>query len=111
MVPRRVRAAALRAALSAKAQTGRLIIVESLSQAQPRTKECKALLERVGAKGRVLIVADQVRRDDPVATSCRNLPDVMILHPQGLNVYDVLKHDTLIMTRGALGLVEEACRP
>jgi len=110
-VPRRVRAAALRAALSAKVQAGRLIILEDLSQGQPSTKGFKALLEKLGVEGRVLIVTDQAQRDGTSAKSCRNLPHVTLLPAQGLNVYDIVKHDTLIMTRSALGLVEEAWRP
>ena len=111
MVPRRVRAAALRAALSAKVQAGQLIILEDLSQGQPGTKGFKALIETLGGKGRVLIVTDQAQRDGASARSCRNLPHVTLLPAQGLNVYDVVKHDTLIMTRSALGLVEEAWKP
>ncbi len=111
VVPRQVRASALRAALSSKVQTGRLIILENLLQAQPSTKGFKALLERLGVEGRALIVTDQVQREDAIARSCRSLPDVTLLVVQGLNVYDVLKHDTLIMTRGALGLVEEGWKP
>ena len=63
MVPRRVRAAALRAALSAKVQASRLIILEDLSQGQPSTKGFKALLETLGVEGRVLIVTDQAQRE------------------------------------------------
>ncbi len=111
MVPRRVRAAALRGALSAKVQAGRLLILEDLSQVQPGTKAFKALLEKLGVEGRILIVTDQVQRDEASARSCRNLPHVMLLPAHGLNVYDVVKHDTVIMTRSALGLVQEAWRP
>lgn len=111
LVPKQVRTAALRGALSAKVQAGKLIILESLSHARPSTKEFKALLARLGIEGRVLVVMDQVRRDDAVVRSCRNLPEVTLLAAQGLNVYDVVKHETLIMTRSALGLVEEAWKP
>lgn len=111
MVPRRVRAEAMRAALSAKVQAGRLIILENLSQTRPSTKGFKGLLEKLGVDGRVLVVMDQVQRDDAAARSCRNLPGVRLLPAHGLNVYDVLRHETLIMTRSALGLVEEAWKP
>ena len=110
-VPRRVRAAALHGALSAKVRAGRLIVLDNLSQQQPSTKEFKSLLGRLGVEGRVLIVADQLQRDEAAVRSSRNLPDVTLLPAQGLNVYDVLRHETLIMTRGALALVEEAWKP
>ena len=111
LVPRRVRAAALRAALSSKAQAGRLIILDNLSQERPSTKGFKALLQRLGVKGRVLIVTDRVQGDDVATKSCSNLRDVLLLPVQGLNVYDLLKHETLIITRAALGMVEEAWKP
>jgi len=111
LVPRRVRAAALRAALSSKAQAGRLIILENLSQERPSTKGFKALLQRLGVKGRVLIVTDRVQGDDVATKSCSNLRDVLLLPVQGLNVYDLLKHETLIITRAALSMVEEAWKP
>jgi large subunit ribosomal protein L4 len=111
LVPRRVRAAALCAALSSKAQAGRLIILENLSQERPSTKGFKALLQRLGVKGRVLIVTDRVQGDDVATKSCSNLRDVLLLPVQGLNVYDLLKHETLIITRAALSMVEEAWKP
>ena len=111
LVPRQVRAAALRTALSSKVQAGRLIILEDLSQERPRTKGFEALLARLGVTGRALVVTDQVQADSAVARSCRNLPDVTLLSAQGLNVYDLLRHETLIMTRRALSLVEEAWKP
>lgn len=111
LVPRRVRAAALLGALSSKVEEGRLIILEDLSQDRPSTKGFEALLARLGVSGRVLIVADHVQADGALARSCRNLPGITLLPAQGLNVYDVLRHETLMMTRRALSLVEEAWKP
>lgn len=108
LVPRQVRASALRAALSSKVQTGRLVILSDLSQERPRTKEFQSLLKTFGITGRALIVTDHVQADSVVAKACRNLPRVSLLPAQGLNVYDVLRHETLIMTRRALALVNEA---
>jgi large subunit ribosomal protein L4 len=111
LVPRRVRAAALRAALSSKVQAGRLIVVEDLVQERPSTREVQTLLERLGATGRTLIVLDRVESDGALARSCRNLPSVTLLPPEGLNVFDLLKHESLVMTRRALSVVEETWRP
>ena len=111
LVPRRVRAAALLGALSSKVQEGRIIILEDLSLDRPSTKGFEALLARLGVSGRALIVADHVQAGGALARSCRNLPDITLLPTQGLNVYDVLRHETLIMTRRALSLVEEAWKP
>lgn len=111
LVPRQVRASALRAALSSKGQAGRLIILDDLTQERPRTKEFEALLRSLGITGRALVVTDHVQADGAVERACRNLPGITLLPPQGLNVYDVLRHETLLMTRRALALVEEAWKP
>lgn len=111
LVPRQVRAAAVRAALSEKVRVGQLMVVDSLSLTEPSTKAAKALLDRLGVQGRALIVTDQARSDDAVVKSCRNLPRITLMPTQGLNVYDILKHDTLIMTKDAVSAVEEAWRP
>jgi large subunit ribosomal protein L4 len=111
VVPRQVRAAALRAALSDKVRGGQLMVLDNLSLEEPSTKAFKALLDRLGVQGRALIVIDQVRSDDAIAKSCRNLPHLTLMPTQGLNVYDILKHDTLIMTKDAVSAVEEAWKP
>lgn len=85
--------------------------MESLSLEEPSTKAFRALLDRLGVQGRALIVTEQVRQDDATAMSCRNLPDLTLMPTQGLNVYDILRHDTLIMTKGAVSAIEEAWRP
>ena len=111
LVPRQVRAEALRAALSAKVRAGQLLLLEHLSLERPSTTSFRAMLERLGVSGRVLLVTERPRGDDPAIMSCRNLPAVTLLPAEGLNVYDLLNHHTVIMTRSALALVEEACRP
>ena len=58
-----------------------------------------------------MIVTDRVQGDDAATKSCSNLRDVLLLPVQGLNVYDLLKHETLIITRAALSMVEEAWKP
>jgi len=65
----------------------------------------------VGVAGRALIITERVQRDDATSKSCRNLPYLTLLPPEGLNVYDVLRHDILIMTRNAVSAVEEAWKP
>lgn len=111
VVPRQVRAAALRAALSEKVRAGQFMVVDSLSLEEPSTKAFKALLERLGVQGRALIVTDQVGQSDATAKSCRNLPHHTLIPTQGLNVYDILRHDTLVMTKSAVSAVEEAWKP
>lgn len=110
-VPRQVRSAALRVALSEKVRAGQLLVLDGLLLEEPSTKTCQALLERLGVTGRALVITDQVRRGDAIAKSCRNLPRLTCLPTQGLNVYDILRHDTLILTKSAVSVVEEAWKP
>lgn len=110
-VPRQVRAAALRAALSEKVRAGQFMVLDSLSLEDPSTKAFKALLEKLGVVGRALIITERVQRDDATSKSCRNLPYLTLLPIEGLNVYDILRHDILIMTKNAVSVVEEAWKP
>jgi large subunit ribosomal protein L4 len=87
------------------------MVLDSLSLEEPSTKAFKTLIERLGVTGRALIVTDQARQGDATAMSCRNLPQFTLVPTQGLNVYDILRHDTLIMTKDAVSVVEEAWRP
>ncbi|MDD5559907.1 50S ribosomal protein L4 [Candidatus Methylomirabilis sp.] len=111
VVPRQVRAAALRAALSGKVRSGQFMVLDSLSLEEPSTKAFKMLLDRLGIAGRALIVTGQAQHGDATVKSCRNLPQCTLVPTQGLNVYDILRHDTLIMTKDAVSVVEEAWRP
>ena len=95
-VSKAVRRQALCGALSAKAEAGAIRVLESLSLEKPSTKAMHSLLQGVGAQGKALVVLPG--RDEVLEKSVRNLPQVRILTVQGLNVYDILKADTLIMT-------------
>jgi len=95
-VPKAVRRQALCGALTAKAQAGAIRVLESLGLEKPSTKAMRILLQGVGATGKALLVLPG--RDEVVEKSVRNLPEVRLLTVQGLNVYDILRADTLIMT-------------
>ena len=104
-LPRAVRRQAMRAALSAKAEAGRIRVLDALSLEKPSTKAFRALLETLQVRGRALVILPQ--DDEVVMKSARNLPAVKVLPARGLNVYDVLEADTLLLTREALALVGE----
>jgi large subunit ribosomal protein L4 len=105
-VPKKVRAGALRSALSAKAGADALVVVEELAIEPAKTKRAAEILGNLGvAEGKVLVVVDE--RDDAVERATRNLPRVRTLRAAGLNVYDVLWADRLVLTRAALERVEE----
>ncbi len=95
-VPKAVRRQALCGALTVKAEAGAIRLLESLSLEKPSTKAMRSLLQGVGARGKALVVLPG--RDEVLEKSVRNLPEVRVLTVQGLNVYDILRADTLIMT-------------
>jgi large subunit ribosomal protein L4 len=103
-LPKKVRAAALKHALSAKARDSRLVILDS---AAVNEVKAGALAKRLGkiADGNVLIVDGAF--DEKFALSARNLAKVSLLPVEGLNVYDVLRRDTLIVTKSGIKAIEE----
>jgi large subunit ribosomal protein L4 len=99
--PKKMKAAALRGALSDRARNDRLHVVASLVAGDsPSTKAAAATLARVSTAKHVLVVAE--RSDDVTWLSLRNLVNVHLLEPGQLNTYDVLTSDEVVFTRGAL---------
>jgi large subunit ribosomal protein L4 len=104
-VPRKVRKAALRMALSDKLQGEQLIVVDSLSLAEAKTKSFVAVMDRFDvAKG--LIVTEG--NNESLDKSSRNVPWVKVLRSEGLNVYDILNCDQLVLEQATVGKIEEA---
>ena len=99
-LPRSARAAALRAAIAARHAEGKLVVVDRLALPAPKTKQMLACLTALGVDGSALLVLGG--RDDALQRAGRNLPHVKVILAGGLNVYDVLGHATLIMTREAM---------
>jgi large subunit ribosomal protein L4 len=99
-LPKSARKAALRSALAARHGEGKLVVVDALTLSQPKTKQMVECLKGLGVEGSVLVVLASA--DDAVMRAARNLPRVKVLLAGGLNVYDMLKHATLVMTRAAL---------
>ena len=108
-VPKAVRRQALLAALTTKAQSGSVRIVESLSLERPSTKTMVGLLKGAGVTGKALVVLPA--RDEALEKSARNLQAVRVLTVQGLNVYDVLRADTLVLTPEGLQTLREVLAP
>ena len=98
--PKKMVKAALRSALSDRANEGKIIVVDSWGFDAPKTKDAKAALDALGISGTALVV---VGRDDAAAAlSFRNLPKVQIIGPGELNAYDVLCNEWLIFTKDVL---------
>lgn len=102
-MPRRMRRAALRSALSVKATAGDIIILDEVALDAPKTKEIVALVDRVaGGSSTLLLLAD---RNENVELSARNLQDVKALRAGYLNVRDLLGFDKIVVPLTALDVV------
>lgn len=103
-VPKKVRKAALRMALTDKLQNEKLIVIDSFSFPEIKTKAFVEAMRRFDVRT-ALIVADQM--DENLDKSSRNVPWVKVMRREGLNVYDILKYDNLFVEQPALKKIEE----
>ncbi|KNE81605.1 MULTISPECIES: 50S ribosomal protein L4 [Streptomyces] len=97
--PKKMKAAALRGALSDRARHGRIHVVTGVVEGEISTKAAKTLLGRISERKNVLLVAE--RSDEAAWLSARNLPQVHLLEPGQLNTYDVLVSDDVVFTQAA----------
>ena len=102
---KKFRALALRHALSAKAKDGRIVVVSDAKVAEPRTKAMVKNLETLGLSDALVIDGAELDRNFHLAT--RNVPKIDVLPVQGINVYDILRRDTLVLTKAAVAALEE----
>ncbi len=104
-LPKRMRRLAIRSVLSAKAADGSLQVISMLSLQKPRTKDVVALLRNLGLERSTLLVTEDADRN--IVTSARNLERVKVLPAPYLNVSDMLSHQHLLMTVGAVRKAEQ----
>ncbi len=103
-MPRKMRRAAIRSALSAKASTGDIVILENLEMERPKTKDMvKVLSKLTGAESTLVLVADS---NDNVEMSSRNLANVKALRANYLNIRDILGHRKIVVPIPALELIQ-----
>ncbi|MBE9508432.1 MAG: 50S ribosomal protein L4 [Chloroflexi bacterium] len=103
-MPRKMRRAALRSALSVKAAEDQVVVVDALEMEASKTKELVQVLKSIGLDRRVLILLPE--RNEPVEKSARNLPQVKTLRASYLNVRDLLGYDHVLVPMGALQVIE-----
>jgi len=103
-LPKKVRALALRHALSTKAKDQTLIVVDDARLDAPKTKELKDQFGKLGLGSALIISGAEVEANFGLAA--RNLPNIDVLPVQGINVYDILRRDTLVLTRAAVDALE-----
>ena len=104
-LPKKVRALALRHALSSKAKAGELIVVSDLSVKEAKTSALRATFGKLGWDKALIIAGPEV--DAGFGLAARNIPHIDVLPNAGLNVYDILKADTLVLTKAAVEAIEK----
>jgi large subunit ribosomal protein L4 len=104
-LPKKVRALALRHALSSKVKAGTLIVIDTAALDTPKTASLRARFAALGWKNALIIGGPEV--DNNFKLAARNIPAVDVLPNAGLNVYDVLRRDTLVLTRAAIEAINE----
>ena len=96
---------ALKSVLTEKVNEQNLVVVDEFNFETPKTQEFVKILDAVKAGGKILFVATE--EDDATILSARNLQYVKIVYPQGINVYDIVNVDTLLVSEAALKTIEE----
>jgi large subunit ribosomal protein L4 len=103
-LPKKVRRFALCSALSAKQADGKLIIVDEATLKESKTKTLIEKLDKLGLSNALIVAGPQV--DENFARAAKNIVGVDVLPTQGANVYDILRRDTLVLTREAVETLE-----
>ncbi len=99
-LPKKMRALALRHALSAKAQAKELVVLDKAELAAPKTSAMRQSLAKLGLQNALIVDGPQLEKNFVLAA--RNLPNIDVLPVQGINVYDILRRRKLVLTRAAV---------
>ncbi len=102
-LPKKVRRLALKMALSSKLENGQLVVLEGYPHNEPRTKDFVAVLKTFDLNKALFVSLEENRA---LELSARNVPGVQVMLPMGLNVYDILKYDHLVLFSPALAAIE-----
>ena len=103
-LPKKVRVLALKHALSAKAKDGGIVLIEDARFAETKTKVLKGHFDKLGVANALIV--DGAEIDSGFRLATRNIPNIDVLPIQGINVYDILRRNTLVLTRAALDALE-----
>lgn len=104
-LPKKVRQMAMRSALSSKQADGKLIILEDAKLDAPKTKDLAAKLSALGWTNALIVTGAEV--DGNLARAAANIANVDVLPQQGANVYDIIRRDTLVLTKDAAEHLQE----
>lgn len=103
-LPKKVRALALRHALSAKAKSNELIVLEKAEMKEAKTGGLKKKLKKLGLQSALIIDGSELQKNFFLAA--QNIPGIDVLPAQGINVYDILRREKLVLTKAALEALE-----
>ena len=103
-IPKKMRRGAIRSVLSERLREGGIVVVENFELPSFKTREFVSTLDKLGLTGRTLIV-DSLDNHNLVLSS-RNLPQVTYVSPDGINIYELLTHERLAITREAVSLID-----
>jgi len=103
--PKKVRKQALRVALSARAAGGKLLVLNQFELKEIKTKSFVEILARLGMEKALIVIGEE---NFNLERSARNIPGVKVLRVEGLNVYDILNHENLILVKDAVEKIQES---
>ncbi len=106
--PRKMRLGALKGALSLKLREGQLIVVQDFELSEIKTKKLAEVLDKLEVNGGALIV--DAKENEKLRLSARNLQGHSVLPPEGVNLYDLLRHEHLVLTQTAVQALEARCQ-
>jgi large subunit ribosomal protein L4 len=104
-LPKKIRLLGLKSALSSKAKDGKLIILENVESKKGKTKDLAKSFKKLGWTS--VLIIDGAAVDESFALAARNVKGIDVLPTQGANVYDILRRDTLVLTKAAVEKLEE----
>jgi large subunit ribosomal protein L4 len=106
---KKLRALGLKHALSSKAKAGTLVVLDAIKLDEPKTAALRARFDKLGLTNALIIAGAEV--DGAFKLAARNIPTVDVLPNAGLNVYDVLRRRTLVLTRDAVDAIQARFAP
>jgi large subunit ribosomal protein L4 len=107
-LPKKVRALALRHALSAKAKDGAIVVVDAVTAKDAKTSALRERFEKLGFANALIIDGAEIENNFRLAA--RGIPNIDVLPIQGINVYDILRRQTLVLTKAAVDALEARFR-
>tara|TARA_B100000686_G_scaffold354289_1_gene463761 strand:+ start:17 stop:637 length:621 start_codon:yes stop_codon:yes gene_type:complete len=104
-LPKKIRRMALVSALSSKQSVGKLVIIDEAKLDQPKTKDLASKLDALGWNNALIVAGEKVEPNFALAAA--NLVNIDVVSQEGANVYDIIRRDLLILTKDAVGHLEE----